>query len=97
MLCTDGILEAVPNVILESILKKSTVSVEEARDLILQFCSELSNDNFSMYLLQIAYVDETNVSGKLPTGPVTQIMGDKPLASGQITGQTPAKSQKRAK
>ena len=94
MLCTDGILEAVPNVILESILKKSTVSVEEARDLILQFCSELSNDNFSMYLLQIAYVDETNVSGKLPTGPVTQIMGDKPLASGQITGQTPAKSQK---
>lgn len=58
MLSTDGILESIDDRILVTLLGKPNVSLDKVRDDIHMFCKQGSNDNYSMYLVQIAEIDD---------------------------------------
>lgn len=68
LLASDGILESVDDRILTTLLQQSdrTDQLSDIQQRVLQFCSESSNDNFSMYLLQIAEI----IENALPTAVV---------------------------
>lgn len=56
LLCSDGILESIDESILEVILPDGNADLEKAQAQIYEMCDNLSNDNFSMYLLNVANV-----------------------------------------
>lgn len=62
MLCSDGILESIDEYILEELLPNTDANLETAQAHIYQMCDHLSNDNFSMYLLNIADITPSTAS-----------------------------------
>ncbi|MEZ4885210.1 MAG: protein phosphatase 2C domain-containing protein [Chitinophagales bacterium] len=73
MLCSDGILESVDERILVTLLPKKEVNLEKVCGKIKELCTQYSNDNYSMYLLQIEEVtQEESQTGKVKkTTPLT--------------------------
>ncbi len=73
ILCSDGILESVDERILVTLLPKKEVNLQKVNDKIKELCAQYSNDNHSMYLLQIEEVSiEESQTGKVKkTAPLT--------------------------
>ncbi|MGB0839748.1 MAG: PP2C family protein-serine/threonine phosphatase [Chitinophagales bacterium] len=63
-LATDGILESIDNSTLEILLQSEDVDLSQVASNIKQLCEMGSNDNYSMYLLQVSELEES--TEKLP-------------------------------
>lgn len=68
-LCSDGILESLPDSVLVDVLE-SGVSDQEKIDTIEKRCQEQSKDNFSAYLVRVKSVDHSVGNSRLPTNSV---------------------------
>ena len=64
LLCTDGILESIDNRILLTLLKNAQCNIAEVNQQIKDLCAQYSNDNFSMYLLQVKKVSNPFIESK---------------------------------
>ncbi len=73
MLCSDGILESVDERILVTLLPKKDVNLQKVNAKIKELCAQYSNDNHSMYLLQIDEVSpiESQTGKVAKTTPLT--------------------------
>lgn len=58
LLCSDGILESLDDRIISPLLSDEKTTLPEKQAIINEICLKGSNDNFSMYLLQIAEIVE---------------------------------------
>lgn len=79
LLCTDGLLEAWSAAALADLLTDTTTSLLEKKEKLSQRCKEMSKDNFSAYLIQIAQgktnktinnADKTTVHSSLRIVPI---------------------------
>ncbi len=68
VLCSDGILESIDERILTTLLPNTTINTEQKKDLIREMCDMNSNDNFSMYLIELGEVSQN--SPQTPTKPI---------------------------
>lgn len=68
LLCSDGILESVDDALIKQLLPNANQTVEEVSQKIEEQCQQFSNDNFSMYLLQVAQI--TTPTENINTGSI---------------------------
>lgn len=54
LLCTDGLLENIPDADLQSMLQQSESGEMDLREGLRQYCYNKTRDNYSMYLIQVS-------------------------------------------
>lgn len=71
-LCTDGILEAINNDdIITTLLGNTEIDLDSCRQLVQEMCEMSSNDNYSLYLLQLGNISPNQTAHTAPLPPVT--------------------------
>jgi protein phosphatase len=54
LLCTDGLLENIPDADLLSLLQQNELGAADLGDALRQYCYNKTRDNYSMYLIQVS-------------------------------------------
>jgi serine/threonine protein phosphatase PrpC len=86
MLCTDGILESIDETILEVLLPDANADLGKVQAQIYEMCDNLSNDNFSMYLLNVAELSHSNTAKTNQTAASETLA---PIAQSHKTAEVP--------